>query len=411
VTYPTLRDRRVVVGVCGGIAAYKACEVVSRLRQAGAEVRVVMTPNATHFVGATTFRALSGYDVACDMFGAIPALEIEHISLAEFGEAMVIVAATANMLGKVHAGICDDLLTTSICAAAGQVIFAPAMNWRMWQNPITQRNVGSLAELGYWFVGPECGHLACGETGTGRLSPTEDILDAVDQALGPQDSALRGKRVLITVGPTREPLDPVRFLSNPSSGKMGMALAREALARGAKVTLLCGPVTERAPWRAEVVPVTTTQELLEAALVRHAEADVVVGAAAPADYRPRAVADSKIKKTGSGLSLELEETPDVLAALGAQKRPGQVHVGFAAETDDLLANAAAKLERKNLDLIVANDVSAPGAGFGTDTNEATMVPRNGSSRRVALADKRLVAAAIWDDAEGLLCRTPYRGGQ
>lgn len=410
-TYPTLRDRRVVVGVCGGIAAYKACEVVSRLRQAGAEVRVVMTPNATKFVGPTTFRALSGYDVACDMFGAIPALEIEHISLAEFGEAMVIVAATANVLGKVASGICDDLLTTSVCAAAGKVIFAPAMNWRMWQNPITQRNVADLQELGYWFVGPECGHLACGETGTGRLSPTEDIIDAVDQALGPQESALRGRRVLITVGPTREPLDPVRFLSNPSSGKMGMALAREALARGAKVTLLCGPVAERAPWRAEVVPVTTTQELLEAALARHAEADVVVGAAAPADYRPRAVAGNKIKKTGAGLRLELEETPDVLAILGAKKLPGQVHIGFAAETDDLLANAAAKLERKNLDLIVANDVSAPGAGFGTDTNEVTMVPRNGSSRRVALADKRLVAAAIWDDAEGLLCRASYRGGQ
>lgn len=410
-SYPTLRHRRVVVGVCGGIAAYKACEVVSRLRQAAAEVRVVMTPNATHFVGATTFRALSGHDVACDMFGAIPALEIEHISLAEFGEAMVIVAATANVLGKVACGICDDLLTTTICAAAGKVIFAPAMNWRMWQNPITQRNVRALEELGYWFVGPQSGYLACGETGIGRLSPTEDILDAVDQALGPPESALRGKRVLITVGPTREPLDPVRFLSNPSSGKMGMALAQEALARGAQVTLLCGPVTERAPWRAEVVPVTTTQELLEAALARHPHADVVVGAAAPADYRPRAQAQSKIKKDGTGLTLELEETPDVLAALGARKRPGQVHVGFAAETEDLAANAAAKLQQKKLDLIVANDVSAPGAGFGTDTNEVTLVPRNGSSKHVALADKRLIAAAVWDEAEELICPPPCRGGQ
>ena len=410
-TYPTLRERRVVVGVCGGIAAYKACEVVSRLRQAGAQVRVVMTPNATHFVGATTFRALSGYDVACELFGAIPAVEIEHISLAEFGEVMVVVAATANVLGKVAAGICDDLLTTTVCAAAGKVIFAPAMNWRMWQNPITQRNVATLQELGYWFVGPECGHLACGETGTGRLSPTEDILDAVDQALGPSDSALRGKRVLITVGPTREPLDPVRFLTNPSSGKMGMALAQEALARGAEVTLLCGPVTERAPWRAEVVAVTTTQDLLEAALARHDHADVVVGAAAPADYRPKTVAPNKIRKDGTGLTLELEETPDVLAALGARKRPGQVHVGFAAETEDLTANAAAKLERKNLDLIVANDVSRPGAGFGADTNEVTLVPRNGSSRRVAMADKRLIAAAIWDEVEELIRRSSHRGGQ
>lgn len=404
-----LQGRRVVVGVCGGIAAYKACEVVSRLRQAGAEVRVVCTRNATEFVGLTTFRALSGQDVACETFGAIAALEIEHISLAEFGEAMVVVSATANVIGKVASGICDDLLTTTLNAAAGKVILAPAMNWRMWGNPITQRNVTTLRDLGYWFVGPDCGHLACGEEGMGRLSAVEDILDAVDQALGPAESKLTGKRVLITSGPTREWIDPVRFLSNPSSGKMGYALAREALTRGAQVTVVTGPTHERAPWRAEIVPVDTTAEMLEAVSTRHHETDVLVGAAAPVDFSPVRRTDHKIKKTSdlaapdatAHLVLELQETPDILATL-ASRKGSRVHVGFAAETHDVEANALGKLQRKNLDAIVCNDITAPGAGFAGDTNEVTIYHRTGETRRVPQADKRDIAIAIWDEIEKLI---------
>lgn len=393
--------RRVVVGVAGSIAAYKACDVVSRLRQAGAQVRVVMTPAATEFVGVATLRALSGHNVAVEMFAAYPTEEFEHLSLADFGEAMVIVGATANVLGKVASGICDDLLTTSICAAACKVLFAPAMNWRMWENPITRRNVAILQDAGYSFVGPDCGHLACGEAGAGRLCGPEDILDAIDQALGPADSRLRGKRVLITSGPTREWLDPVRFLSNPSTGKMGVALAQEALARGAQVTLVTGPASARPPWGADVVPVETTQEMHDAVMARCAETDVLIGAAAPADFRPESVAASKIKKTGQGLVLPLVGTPDILRSV-ADSGTGAVRVGFAAESDDLEANARGKLERKDLDLIVANDVTAAGAGFGSDTNEVTMFRRDGGVMQVARCSKRKVAAAILDEVERLL---------
>jgi phosphopantothenoylcysteine decarboxylase / phosphopantothenate---cysteine ligase len=393
--------RRVVVGLCGSVAAYKACEVISRLRQDGAEVRVVATPNASRFVGLATLRALSGAEVACEMFGAAPQFEIEHISLAEFGEVFVIVAATANVLAKAAAGICDDLLTTTLCAAAGQVIFAPAMNWRMWENPITQRNAQTLRDLGYWFVGPECGHLACGEEGAGRLSPTADILDAVDQALGPATSGLRGKHVLITSGPTREWLDPVRFISNPSTGKMGAALAREALARGARVSLVTGPTELRPPWRAEVTAVDSAAEMQRAVAALHPDCDVLIAAAAPADFAPAQMAEAKLKKTGAPLHLELQPTPDILASVAGAKG-SRIHVGFAAETHDLEGNARAKLQRKNLDLIAANDITAPGAGFAGDTNAVTLFHRDGSSRSVPVAAKRRIAATILDEVEALL---------
>lgn len=400
-SHPTLKERRIVVGVCGGIAAYKACEVVSRLRQDGAQVRVVMTRNATEFVGLATMRALSGQDVACEMFGAMPEMEIEHIALAEFGEVIIVVAATANVIGKVAGGICDDLLTTTINAAAGTVIFAPAMNRRMWENPITQRNVQTLAALGYVFVGPDCGRLACGDMGMGRLCSAEDILDAVDQALGPPESRLRGRRVLITSGPTREWLDPVRFISNPSSGKMGFALAQEALARGARVLVVSGPTTQRPPWGAEVVRVETTEEMLRAVQAGLEGTDVVVGAAAPADFRPVVRAEDKLKKSRAA-ALELELTPDIIASLASGKGR-RIHVGFAAETGDLERNARAKLEAKGLDMIVANDITAAGAGFGGDTNEVTIYNQSGAARHVEQCTKREVAVAVWDEVERLLC--------
>ena len=400
-SYPTLKGRRVVVGVCGGIAAYKACDVISRLRQAEADVRVVATRNATEFVGLATLRALSGQDVACEMFGEMPETEIEHIALAEFGEVVAVVAATANVIGKLAGGICDDLLTTTINAAAGKVILAPAMNWRMWENPITQRNVRLLGELGYVFVGPDCGHLACGEAGVGRLCSAEDILDAIDQALGPDDSRLRGRKVLITSGPTREWLDPVRFITNPSSGKMGFALAREALARGAEVTVVSGPTAERAPWGAEVVSVESTEEMLEAVQARVEQSDVVIGAAAPTDLRPAARAEQKINKDAAGCTIEFQLTPDILATIAADKG-SRIHVGFAAESENLEQNALRKLEGKGVDLIVANDITARGCGFGSETNEVTIYDRGGGSRHITQRPKREVAIAICDEVERLL---------
>ncbi len=402
-TYETLSGRRVVVGVCGSIAAYKACDLVSKLRQSGAEVKVVMTRNATEFVGPASFRALSGQDVACELFGQIAEVEIEHISLAEFGEALIVVGATANVIAKVAAGICDDLLTTTICAAAGRVLLAPAMNRRMWHNPVTQRNVATLSELGYVFVGPVSGHLACGETGSGRLADREDMLDALDQVLGRPESLLRGKRVLITSGPTREWLDPVRFISNPSSGKMGLALAQEALCRGAAVTVVTGPTQQRPPWRAEVVRVETTEEMLEAVSARHLECDLIVAAAAPVDFGPVRRAEQKIKKESSPGIIEVARTPDVIGTVAAVGS-GRVYVGFAAETEKLEENALRKLERKGLDLVVANDVSAPGAGFGADTNEVIIYGRREQPVRVGCCSKREIAVAILDAVERIVER-------
>jgi len=384
VTYETLSGRRVVVGVCGSIAAYKACDLVSKLRQSGAEVKVVMTRNATEFVGPASFRALSGQDVACELFGQIAEVEIEHISLAEFGEALIVVGATANVIAKVAAGICDDLLTTTIC-------------------PVTQRNVATLSELGYVFVGPVSGHLACGETGSGRLADREDMLDALDQVLGRPESLLRGKRVLITSGPTREWLDPVRFISNPSSGKMGLALAQEALCRGAAVTVVTGPTQQRPPWRAEVVRVETTEEMLEAVSARHLECDLIVAAAAPVDFGPVRRAEQKIKKESSPGIIEVARTPDVIGTVAAVGS-GRVYVGFAAETEKLEENALRKLERKGLDLVVANDVSAPGAGFGADTNEVIIYGRREQPVRVGCCSKREIAVAILDAVERIVER-------
>ena len=400
-SYPTFKGRRIVVGICGSIAAYKACDVISSLRQAEADLRVVMTRNATQFVGLATLRTLSGQDVACEMFGEMPAMEIEHVSLAEFGEVLVIVAETANVIGKVAGGICDDLLTTTINAAAGKVVFAPAMNWRMWENPITQRNVTLLTELGCRFVGPDTGHLACGETGIGRLCGTEDILDAVDQALGPTDSKLRGKRVLITGGPTREWLDPVRFISNPSTGKMAFALAQEALVRGAAVAVVSGPTAQRPPLGAEVVCVDTTEEMLREVVARCDESDVIVGAAAPADFRPATRAEEKVKKAGGPATIALEQTPDIMAEIGRNKGE-RIHVAFAAETSDLEVNALVKLKSKNADLVVANDLTRPGAGFAGDTNEATIYDSQGEALHVPRCAKREVAMAVLDEVERLL---------
>ncbi len=401
---PDLRGRRIVVGVTGGIAAYKAAELVSALRQRGAEVWVVMTASARQLVGEATFRALSARSVATDLW-ELPEFDIEHIALAQFAEVALIAPATANVIGKMAAGIADDLLTTNLLALTCPVIVAPAMNSRMWANAAVQENLRTLRRRGVIVVEPEEGRLACGEEGPGRLASLERLLAALRlglrrQDLGDAESPLAGKRVLVTAGPTREALDPVRFLSNPSSGAMGFALAAEAHARGALVTVVHGPTALAPPDCAETVGVTSAGEMAEAVFARLDGAEVFIGAAAVADYRPAAPSDHKMKKAEGDLSLILERTVDIIAEV-RRRRPDIVAVGFAAETDDVEAEAREKLERKGLDLIVANRVG-PDEGFGPGETELLIIGRDGEARATGRVAKDEAASLVLDALEELL---------
>lgn len=366
----------VVLGVTGGIAAYKAYELLRILQKRGIDVYVVMTQNACRFVTPLTFETLSGHPVAVDTFDRPQTWEVEHIALAKRADLFLIAPATANIIGKMACGIADDMLSTTVMATRAPVMIAPAMNTGMWENEATQHNLRTLASRGVQIVLPASGHLACGDSGAGKLEDVAVIAERALEALG-RTRDLEGLRVLVTAGPSREALDPVRYVTNRSSGKMGYAIARAAARRGAQVTLLTGPVALEAPQGVQVMPFTTTQELLERAQELAAKQDVLIQAAAPADYRAQEVAPQKIKKnSGEPLVLTLVENPDVAAALGRCKRPDQVFVGFAAETNDVLAHAQGKLERKNLDMIVANDVTLPGAGFDVDTNVVTLITRD-----------------------------------
>lgn len=372
----TMQDKKqpcVVLGVTGGIAAYKACELLRLLQKRSMDVYVVMTKNACRFVSPLTFETLSGHPVACDTFDRPATWEIEHIALAKRADLLVIAPATANVIGKLACGIADDMLTTVAMACPAPLLIAPAMNKGMWQSKAVCQNVRVLLARGVHFVGPVDGHLACGDSGVGKLEDVAVIAERVCSALqAPGD--MQGMRLLVTAGPSREAIDPVRYISNHSSGKMGYAIARAAAQRGAVVTLLSGPVSLEVPQGVTLVPFTTTQELMRCATERIAVQDILVQAAAPADYRAEQIAAHKIKKRdGNGLTLRLVENPDVAATLGAGKRADQVFVGFAAETDDMLQNAEAKLTAKNLDMIAANDVTAPGAGFDVDTNIVTLI--------------------------------------
>ena len=384
-----LEGKRIVLGVTGGIAAYKAAEVVSLLVKRGAQVRVAMTEHAQKFVTPLTMETLSGNGVSADLFA--PRQSIAHIALARWADAFVVAPCTANAIGKFANGIADDLLSTTYMAMRCPVVLAPAMNAAMWRSRANQENVRRLAGWGTRFVGPESGRLACGEEDVGRMSAPEAILEAVERLFVRADFA--GRRVLVTAGPTREMLDPVRFLSNRSTGKMGYAIARAARERGAQVVLVSGPVALQPPEGVEFVGVQSAAELYAHVTSRAPACDVVVQAAAPADFRPRVVSAGKIKKTGQGMTLELENTADIAAALGAAKREGQILVAFAAETENLLENARRKLEAKNADLIVANDVTQPGAGFAADTNAVTLITR-ADAREVPLCDKFEIAQAI-----------------
>lgn len=399
-----LEGKCVVLGVTGGIAAYKACELTSRLRKAGAQVFVVMTKNACQFVAPLTFETLSNHPVATDTFARPETWEVEHVALAKRADAFVIAPATANILAKMACGIADDMLSTTVLATRAPILVAPAMNTGMWENTATQENVRILRGRGVHFIGPEGGFLACGDTGAGRMSEPSAIFEAVEKLLSaPND--LAGLRVLVTAGPTQERLDPVRFITNRSSGKMGYAIARAAAERGACVTLITGPVNLPVPPGTEAVRIQSTQELYAQMTERCAEQDIVIQAAAPADFTPETVADSKIKKQGDEpLVIRLTQTPDVAAAVGKLKKPGQTLVGFAAETNDVLANAQKKLEKKNLDLIVANDVTAPGAGFDVDTNLVTLISRDGLET-LPLMQKSQVAHALLDKILAMRSKT------
>ena len=392
-----LTGRHVVMGVTGGIAAYKACEVVSRLKKLGADVDVIMTENAARLVAPLTFETLSARPVSVDTFARTASWDVRHISLAQKADLMLVAPATANLMAKLACGIADDMLTTTLLATKAPIVLAPAMNTGMWTAEATQQNLRTLLARGVRTVGPDSGRLACGDSGAGRMSEPEAIVEAVCGLLCHRRD-MEGLRVLVTAGPTVERIDPVRYLTNDSSGKMGYALAEAARDRGARVTLLSGPVHIAPPQGVETVPVISTQSLYDAMLERCGEQDIIVQAAAPADYRVERPAAQKLKKrAGEPLVLTLVENPDIAKAVGKRKRPGQVLVGFAAETQDLLANAKRKLAGKNLDLIVANDVTAEGAGFGTDTNLVTLITREDETA-LPLMSKREVAGRIWDAA-------------
>lgn len=392
-----LGNKKIILGVCGGIAAYKAIELLRLLTKAGAEVHVIMTGAAQEFVAPLTFQTLSSNPVHTELFNLIAEREICHISLADQADLFIIAPATANVIGKIAAGIADDMLTTTVMATKAPVLFAPAMNVNMFTNPIYQENEQKLRRLGYLFEAPVSGSLACGWEGEGKLAPPEAIFESAVSALTAKD--LSAMTIMITAGPTREEIDPVRYISNHSSGKMGYALARVAQRRGAQVILISGPTALPRPDGIRLVNVTSAAEMRSAVLAHVNECDAIIKAAAVADYRPAVRNDTKIKKNLDSTTVVLVKNPDILAELSSMDhgaRPRPFIVGFAAETDALAENAAKKLSDKKLDMIVANDISQPDAGFNVDTNRALLLFKDGSSIMSGLVSKDQLAATILD---------------
>ena len=400
-----LQGKTVVLGVTGGIAAYKMPNLASALVKLGCNVQVLMTQNATQFITAVTFETLTGNKALVDTFDRNFSFQVEHIAVADQADLVMIAPATANVIAKLAHGLADDMLTTTVLACNCPKIVVPAMNTKMYENPVTQDNLNTLRRYGWEVVEPASGYLACGAVGKGKLPEPEVLLQVILHDLA-HEKDMMGKKVLVTAGPTQEALDPVRYLTNDSSGKMGYALAQAARDRGARVTLLTGPVHIAPPQGVELVPVTSTQSLYDAMLARCGEQDIIVQAAAPADYRVEHPAAQKLKKrAGEPFTLTLVENPDIARAVGERKQPGQVLVGFAAETENVLENARGKLLSKRLDLIVANDVTAEGAGFGTDTNIVTLIS-HGGVETLPLMSKREVAHRIWDAALALRSAQP-----
>lgn len=392
-----LNGKSVVVGVCGGIAAYKVVDVVSRLKKQGADVDVIMTEHAVKFVAPLTFRSLSHRPVITGMFEEPEKWDIIHMSLAQKADILVIAPATANMIGKLASGIADDMLTTTVMATKAPVLIVPAMNYNMYDNPILQTNIEKLKSLGYKFMEPDTGMMAEGTSGKGRLPEPAAIEEMIVGMLKPARD-FEGLKVLVTAGPTRESVDPVRYITNHSSGKMGYAVAEAAAERGAEVLLISGPVSIGKPAGVELVSVTTAKEMYTAVMENYAAYDIVIMAAAVADYRPADISDIKIKKKEDEMTLKLERTTDIAKEVGKAKG-NRVLVGFCAETNDLLENARKKIASKNLDMIVANDVTKKGAGFGTDTNIITIIRKDGSVLELPIMSKQSAAHRIMDEIQ------------
>ena len=372
-----MKKKTVVLGVSGGIACYKAAALASKLTQRGYDVEVVLTKNATEFIGPHTFESLTHNRAMVDTFDRNFQSHVEHVALADKADLLLVAPATANIIAKAAHGIADDMLSTSILACGCPKLIAPAMNTRMYQNPVTQDNLEALRRYGWEVIEPASGRLACGAVGLGKMPEPEDLLEAVDHAVR-YGKDLAGLRVLVTAGPTQEALDPVRFLTNHSTGKMGYAVARAAAARGAQVTLISGPVSLKKPAYVEAVDVASALDMFRAVQERAGGQDIIIKTAAVADYRPAAASREKIKKgAGEGLSLELARTDDILAWLGENRRPGQFLCGFSMETEDLVGNSRRKLEKKGVDMIAANSLRQEGAGFGGDTNVLTLITRGG----------------------------------
>jgi phosphopantothenoylcysteine decarboxylase/phosphopantothenate--cysteine ligase len=388
-----LKDKNIVIGVTGGIAAYKAADVVSRLKKLGANVYVIMTKHAVEFVGPLTFQSISQNYVVTEMFEDPKTWDVEHIALAKRADLFLIVPATANIVGKIAGGIADDMLTTTVMATEAPVYLALAMNTKMYENPIFKDNVSKLVHYGYHIIEPGSGRLACGDVGAGKLAEPESIISEVIRHFT-KSQKLKGKKILVTAGPTQEPIDPVRYISNRSSGKMGYAIAVEALKEGAQVVLVSGPTHLIPPEGATYIGVTTTAEMFEAVMA-HADADVIIKAAAPSDYRPEHVEIEKIKKNDGHAILKMVKNPDILRTLGDRKHK-QMLIGFAAETQNLEAYALKKLDEKNLDMIVANNVKSEGAGFDVDTNIVTIFEKNGRSTSYDCMNKSEVARILID---------------
>ena len=390
-----LTGKTVALGISGSIAAYKIAYLASALKKLHADVEVIMTENATQFITPVTFESLTGNKCLVDTFDRNFKFSVEHIALAKRADIFMLAPATANVIAKVAHGLADDMLTTTFLACKCPKYISPAMNTQMFENPITQDNLKICQSYGMHVIQPACGYLACGDTGAGKMPEPEELLDHIIHEIA-YPKNLTGKKILVTAGPTREALDPVRFLTNHSTGKMGYAIARVAAARGAEVTLVTGPTEIKKPGFVKVVPIESAREMYEAVTAASEEQDAIIKAAAVADYRPAHVSDEKIKKKdGDELSIPVERTDDILAYLGSHKKPGQFLCGFSMETEHMLENSRKKLEKKNLDMIVANNLKVAGAGFGTDTNIVTLITKAGE-RQLEKMSKEQVADKLLD---------------
>ena len=394
-----LKDKNVILGVTGSIAAYKIAYLASALKKQGANVHVIMTKNATNFINPITFETLTGNKCITDTFDRNFEMKVEHVALAKIADVFLIAPASANVIAKAAHGIADDMLTTTLLACTCKKLVSPAMNTAMFENPVTQDNLTTLKKYGFEIINPACGYLACGDTGNGKMPEPDVLLKYIENAVSKKD--LLGKNVLITSGPTKEALDPVRYITNHSTGKMGYALAKAAANRGANVTLVSGEVNLDTPVFVNRVDISSAKEMADVVLNKSADQDIIIKAAAVADYRPKEVAANKIKKADDSLTIELERTTDILKTLGQNKKAGQFICGFSMETENMIEHTKEKLAKKNVDLMIANNLKTEGAGFGTDTNVVTLISKD-FVKELPKMSKDDVADAILDEITEML---------